>query len=153
MRCASPIGARACCMPAYVSIRQHTSTDAPCITSRGSCLSSSKAPAYVSIRQHTSAYGGSIRPHTSAYITSRGSCSLWRKAPVRQHTSAYVVSIRQHTSAYITSRGSCLLSSTAPITVVMHGCRRLDTSRISATAYVSIRPHTSAYVSIRQHTS
>jgi hypothetical protein len=60
--------------------------------------------AYVSIRQHTSAYV-SIRQHTSAYVS------------IRQHTSA----IRQHTSAYVSIR--------------------LHTS-----AYVSIRQHTSAYV-------
>jgi hypothetical protein len=70
------------CLPAYVSIRQHTS-------------------ACVSIRQHTAASlvclpvtSACIRQHTSAYISIR------RLAyHERLHTSAYV-SIRQHTSAY-----------------------------------------------------
>ena len=110
------------------------------VKARACCMS-----AYVSIRPHTSAYV-SIHPQMrgASPVGARACCRARR-----QHTSAYV-SIRPHTSAYITSRGSCLLSSTAPITVVMHGCRRLDTSRISATAYVSIRQHMSAYVRIRR---
>jgi hypothetical protein len=55
-------------VPAYVSIRQHTS-------------------ACVSIRQHTSAYV-SIRQHTSAYVSMRQHASAY--VSIRQHTSAYV---------------------------------------------------------------
>jgi hypothetical protein len=55
-------------LPAYVSIRQHTS-------------------AYVSIRQHTSAYV-SIRQHTSAYVSIPQHTSAY--VSIRQHTSAYV---------------------------------------------------------------
>jgi len=55
-------------LPAYVSIRQHTS-------------------AYGSIRQHTAAYV-SIRQHTSACVSIRQHTSAY--VSIRQHTSAYV---------------------------------------------------------------
>jgi hypothetical protein len=132
--------------PAYVSIRQHTPAYASI---------RQHTPAYVSIRQHTAVgtrpallalacsrelvgehYGatiGSIRQHTSAYVS------------IRQHTSAYV-SIRQNTSAYVSMR---------PRLQWQGACWRALRShyRQHTSAYVSTRQHTSAYVSIRQHTS
>jgi hypothetical protein len=62
------------CMPACVSIRQHTPT------------------AYVNIRQHTSA-NASIRQHASASVNIRQHTSAY--ASIRQHTPAYA-SIREH---------------------------------------------------------
>jgi hypothetical protein len=96
-------------VPAYVSIRQHTSAY---VSIR------QHTSAYVSIRQHTSAHV-SIRRHTSAYVsiqhttqkyqnppivpkTSRNICEWPAHVSIRQHTSAYV-SIRQHTSAYVST--------------------------------------------------
>jgi hypothetical protein len=62
---------------AYVSIRQHTSSNAVSLYqvfagegAAGALNSAFIAPAYVSIRQHTSAYV-SIRQHTSAYVSIR----------------------------------------------------------------------------------
>jgi hypothetical protein len=71
-------------LPAYVSIRQHTS-------------------AYVSMRQHASAYANAQRSaspeggdcqHTSAYVSQHTSACVSIRSVMR---SAYV-SIRQHTS-------------------------------------------------------
>jgi len=72
-------------IPAYVSMRQHTS-------------------ACVSIRQHASAYVSRRRrrltehPHTAAQMSMQ--CLHTSAYVIRQHTSAYV-SMRQHTSAYV----------------------------------------------------
>jgi hypothetical protein len=81
------------------------------------------------IRQHTPAYV-SMRQHTGAVASPRGSCYLHPHTPayvsIRHHTPAYV-SIRHHTSAYVSIR--------------QH-----------TSAYVNIRQHTSAYA-MRQHTS
>ncbi len=86
-------------MPAYVSIRQHTSAYVR-RRRRGSSFGCLHTSAYISIRQHTSAYV-SIRQHTSAYVSIRQHTSAY--VSMRQHTSAYV-SIRQHTSAYVSIR-------------------------------------------------
>jgi hypothetical protein len=106
---------------------------------------------YVSILQHTSAYV-SIRQHTPAYVPAwkrMGLAGTRRSAPrsmrrqgdavaVRIPSNTACVSIRQHTSAY--GGKATPLPSACPPTLL-------------ASAYVSVRQHTSAYVSIRQHTS
>jgi hypothetical protein len=69
------------------------------------------------------------------------------RGSVRQHTSAYV-SIRQHTSAYISIR-------LAFVSIRQHTCLEEEACERGCRpllSYVSIRQHTSAYVSIRQHT-
>ncbi len=92
--------------------------------------------AYVSIRQHTSAYD-SIRQHASTCVSIRQHMS-------RQHPSAYI-SIRPHTSAYVSYQYIRIYLSLS----LQWKCFPCS----AASAYVSIRQHTSAYVSIRQHTS
>jgi hypothetical protein len=64
-------------------------------------------PAYVSIRQHTSTSVG-IRQHSSAYVSilQHTLHLLQGLAAAYLHTSAYV-SIRQHTSAYVSIRCTC----------------------------------------------
>ena len=166
-------------MPAYVSIRQHTS-------------------AYVSIRQHTSAC---IRQHTYVSNTEKNqpktclqrsaavaltcsSTACIRSACVSKHTSAQV-SIRQHTSAHrsIRQHGASRVRSLGrqqegqPYIYFMtlnkeNNNKKKNSSRVQSLGqqegqpycpslidprivtpclpYVRIPQHTSAYVRIRQ---
>jgi hypothetical protein len=113
-------------------------------------------PAYVSIRQHTSAYV-SIRQHTPAYVSRRdergvgdGACSGAAPAAphdvsIRQHSSAYV-SIRQHTSAYVSA---CSAAAAAAPHDAAEGGRRLHFVR-QLVSVIAFDLHTLAYVSMRQ---
>ncbi len=159
-------------MPAYVSIRQHTSAYvsvsthlfrlAPCqpqpspraMTNR--CASRPLCgPLHASVFVHFCT-GRASKPST--FCTSKASkLSSFVLHSARlfghlllQHTSAYV-SIRQHTSVYLCApfRASLWTPSPSPLSFA-----------VSAPAYVLIRQHTSAYViirsertCIRQHTS
>jgi hypothetical protein len=79
----------------------------------------------------------SIRQHTSAYVTYTGRVRHLGLI-IRQHTSAYV-SIRH---IYSGSPPPWPEVASAYVSIRQH-----------TSEYVSIRQHTSAYVSIRQHTS
>jgi hypothetical protein len=115
-----------------------------------------RTSAYVSTRQHTPACVR-ICQNASAYVS------------MHQHTPAYA-SIRQHTSAY--ARPGVLCAACEPIFALRcnhqqpasasnhltHNVRLVrighaQSQAATASAYVSIRQHTSAHVSIRQHTS
>jgi hypothetical protein len=148
---------------AHVSIRQHASAVEDVaiyrdVTQQGSQHTS----AYVNIRQHKSAYV-SIRQHTSAYrgVTQQnGSREARRSTCIRQHTSASTC-IRQHTSAYVkhTSayRGVTEQDGSLEARRSTNQATKRTLPRAAVEAQtISLRyqsQHASAYVSIRQHTS
>jgi hypothetical protein len=102
---------------------------------------------------------GSIRQHTSAYVSIRvfrscGSAGGRNAATccTYTNTSAYV-SIRQHTSAYACLRvAGARAAESLPLAVCVCVCV-CGSAWLYVYIYVSIRHHTSAYVIIRQNTS
>jgi hypothetical protein len=93
---------------AYVSIRQHSFSMRPG-GSNATSTALPQPLAYVSIRlhsirQHTAAYVSIRHFHRPPGGRAANRCLHYRhNGSIRQHTSAYV-SIRQHTSAYVSIR-------------------------------------------------
>jgi hypothetical protein len=146
-------------VPAYVSIRQHTSylhtTAYVSILERAR----TECPSVrTCIRQHTSAYV-SIRQHTTAYVSIWTEClsvRTCRRCLVRptggagygtmyvcMYVYVYVCSVRTGRRCLVRPTGGAGYG-----TICARSCTRQHTP-----AYASIRQHTPAYASIRQHTS
>ena len=109
-------GQRPDCIPAYASIRQHTS-------------------AYVSARQHTSSYVSEAARAASEQVpplddATASPDSLWRYGQELLRPRSAYVSIREHTLAYVSIR-ELRRYSKEPLGLDMH-----------TSAYVSIREHT-----------
>ena len=112
---------------AYVSIRQQTADKG------GTLLAQKHTSASVSIHQHPSAYGrqGWHLARTKAYARIHQHTSAYDKGPPCSHKTAKSPSQR------------CKLEAS-------HSSMLLSLRHASASAYISIRQHTSAYISIRQ---
>jgi hypothetical protein len=114
------------------------------------------------IRQHTSAYV-SRRPHTSAYVSKRQHTCFegQERIDLGAHTSAYV-SIRQHTCFEGQERVELSAQRLAQqlqlhIYCTYISCIQLYTlhpaREVLKAIVLTLNQHASAYVSIRQHTS
>jgi hypothetical protein len=125
-------------IPAYVSIRQHTSATISRFVFQTPLLKQFQhTSAYVSIRQHTSAT-------ISRFVVRPLSVSTWKfQCEPTMMTSKCACAARNWDSPmWLVSSKKTNLQTSAYVSIRQH-----------TSAYVSIRQHTSAYVSIRQHTS